>query len=288
MQRELNGERRINTPSRSVMTYHGGKWRVAEWIISHFPDHDTYVEPFGGAASVLMKKERSNKEYYNDLDEKIVNVMRVLQNDEQRAKLTELLTLTPYSESEFRLASKPCNDPIECARRTLIRAEMGFGSAGATKKCTGFKVNIKRKNSVTRVWERMPSGIEAFGLRLQGVVLHSKPALKVLDMYDTPKTLFYIDPPYMHGTRQISCACYRHEMTNDDHAKLLAAILKLKGMVILSAYAHDLYESKLINWRRVTKQAQAAAHGGGSVHRTEVLWLSPNILLPRLFQNPAI
>ncbi len=281
----------MNKPSRPVMTYHGGKWRLAEWIISHFPEHDTYVEPFGGAASVLMKKKRIDKknyrEYYNDLDEKIVNVMRVLQSVEQRARLIELLTLTPYSESEFRLASEPCNDPIECARRTLIRAEMGFGSAGATKKHTGFKVNIKPHSPVTRVWERMPSCIEAFGLRLQGVVLHNKPALKVLDMYDAPTTLFYIDPPYMHGTRKISCACYRHEMTHDDHAELLAAILKLEGMVILSAYAHELYESKLINWRRVTKPVQARGHHGGTV-RTEVLWLSPNILLPGLSQNPAI
>ncbi|UUM20951.1 DNA adenine methylase [Mycoavidus sp. SF9855] len=279
MQRELNGERGINTPSRPVMTYHGGKWRLAEWIISHFPEHDTYVEPFGGAASVLMRKAPSKKEFYNDLDEKIVNVMRVLRDEEKRAKLTELLTLTPYSESEFRLASKPCNDPIECARRTLIRAEMGFGSAGATKKHTGFYIHINKKSSVTRVWERLPEGIQAFGLRLQGVVLQSKSALEVIrmhDMHDASSTLFYIDPPYMQDTRKMSCACYRHEMTKDDHVELLSAILKLKGMVILSGYAHELYDSKLANWRRVTKQVQACGHRGGT-KRTEVLWLSPNI-----------
>ncbi len=271
----------MNKPSRPVMTYHGGKWRLAEWIISHFPEHDTYVEPFGGAASVLMRKKRIDKrgyqEYYNDLDEQIVNVMRVLQDDEKRARLAKSLTFTPYSESEFKLARRSCNDDVQQARCTLIRAEMGFGSAGATKKHTGFKVNIQPHSSVTGVWEGLPEGIQAFGLRLKGVVLHNKPALEVLSMYDAPKTLFYIDPPYMHGTRKISCACYRHEMTNGDHAKLLAAILKLEGMVILSAYAHELYESKLINWRRVTRPTRAIAHGGGSVRRTEMLWLSPNI-----------
>ncbi len=270
----------MNKPSRPVMTYHGGKWRLAEWIISHFPDHDTYVEPFGGAASVLMKKKRIDKknykEYYNDLDEQIVNVMRVLQDKEKRARLTESLTFTPYSESEFKLASNSCNDDVQQARCTLIRAEMGFGSAGATKKHTGFHIHINKKSSVTRVWERLPEGIQAFGLRLQGVVLQSKPALEVLGMHDASTTLFYIDPPYMQDTRNMSCACYRHEMTKDDHVELLSAILKLKGMVVLSGYAHELYDSALANWRRVTKQVQASGHRGGTA-RTEVLWLSPNI-----------
>src|SRR5260364_260699 len=95
-----------NRPNRPIMTYHGGKWRLADWIIFHFPPHCLYVEPFGGAASVLMKKPRSLGEVYNDLDDEIVNVMRVLQDATLRQQLAEVLSFTPYARAEFKRAKE--------------------------------------------------------------------------------------------------------------------------------------------------------------------------------------
>ncbi|KAG0166198.1 hypothetical protein DFQ30_007469 [Apophysomyces sp. BC1015] len=251
--------------NRPIMCYHGGKYRLAPWIVQHFPAHRIYVEPFGGAASVLMRKPRSPGEVYNDLDGEIVNVMRVFQDRAQREKL-----------AEFELAQAPCDAPVERARRTLIRAEMGFGSAGATKRTTGFRIDTKRPSNAMRVWARIPENLAALGQRLQGVLIENREALQVLRDHDTPNTLFYVDPPYVHGTRKMSSACYRYEMDNAAHRELLAALLELKGMVLLSGYAHPLYDALLAQWKRVETATKISAQRGVGI-RTEILWISPRI-----------
>lgn len=98
-----------------VIRYHGGKFRLAPWVIGHFPDHRCYVEPFGGAASVLMRKERSYAEVYNDLDSEVVNLFTVLRDAQLNEKLQLACKLTPYSRDEFKLASEPATDPVEKA-----------------------------------------------------------------------------------------------------------------------------------------------------------------------------
>lgn len=274
-------------PNRPIMRYHGGKWRMAPWIISHFPSHRVYVEPFGGAASVLIRKPRSEGEVYNDLDDNIVNVMRVIRNAGLCTQLAEALALTPYSRSEFEAAKEHSADPVEQARRTLVRAEMGFGSAGATKGTTGFRLDTKRNyGTAMDVWARIPDSLVGFAQRLAGVLIENRDAMLVLSDHDTPDTLFYVDPPYVLDTRKMGSACYRHEMNDTEHASLLDALLDLDGMVVLSGYAHDLYDDLLRGWQRVETSARIAAQSGtGS--RTEVLWLSPNIERHCLFRNIA-
>ena len=165
--------------SRPVMRYHGGKFRLAEWIMGFFPDHDTYVEPFGGAGSLLMRKPRSPAEVYNDLDDEVVNVFRVLRDPEQSDRLKELCALTPYARSEFRASYAMSTDPVEQARRTIFRAAAGFGSAGATKGRTGFRSYSKADRSVTPAvdWASYPDAIPAFCERLRGVIVESGDAM---------------------------------------------------------------------------------------------------------------
>jgi len=127
------------SPTRPPLRYHGGKWRSAKKIIQHFPPHMTYVEPFGGGASVLLRKRRSKNEIYNDLDGDIVNVFKVLRDTSSSKELLRLLELTPFSRDEMYLGWKETDDPIEQARRCIVRSHMGFGSAGATKGRTGFR-----------------------------------------------------------------------------------------------------------------------------------------------------
>ncbi|RBG51368.1 DNA adenine methylase [Xanthomonas oryzae pv. oryzae] len=258
--------------------YHGGKFRLSPWMQQHFPPHRTYVEPFGGAASVLLTKPRSYAEVYNDLDGDVVNFFRVLQVPGDRDRLIDACQLTPYARAEFDNAWEPTNDPVERARKLLIRAQMGFGSAGATKGKTGFRIDSQRAYATAQhLWSRFPPSLAAVAERFTGVLVENRPAIEVMRQHDTPRTLHYVDPPYVHGTRVMQpgkAGYYRHEMTEADHMQLLDCILSLEGMVVVSGYRTDLYDSALVGWRREETQARISA-GRGTKLRTECLWISP-------------
>ena len=148
------------------MRYHGAKFRPAPWVISHFPDHSKYVELLGGAAGVLAQKTPAFAEVYNDLDQSVVNVFRVLQDPETRARLFDLCALTPCSRDEFELAYEDTDDPVDAARRTIFRASAGYGNASATKGRSGFRHDSERKpHTAARLWSQYPDVIEEFGPR---------------------------------------------------------------------------------------------------------------------------
>jgi DNA adenine methylase len=265
----------MTTIKHPVMRYHGAKFRLADWIISFFPKHDCYVEPFGGAGSVLMKKERSYAEVYNDLDGEIVNVFRVLQVAELRERLIEMCVLTPFSRDEFLKSYEPSDDPVEQARRTLFRAEAGFGSAGACGQNTGFRTDARRAYSLaSHVWAKYPERIAVFGERLSGVIIENKPAVEVIQKNDTEKTLFYVDPPYVHGTRVMrSHGAYKFEMDDQHHIELLDALKALDGSVVLSGYDSDLYNDSLQGWKKYECSARISS-GKGTANRQEVIWIN--------------
>lgn len=262
-----------------AIRYHGGKFRLAPWVMEFFPDHRIYVEPFGGAAGVLIQKPRAYSEVYNDLDGDLVNFFRVVQNERLRYRLIELLVMTPYAREEFEIAWVPVNDSLERARRLIIRAQMGFGSAGATKGTTGFRIDTKREyETAQHVWAQYPSNMAALGQRLTGVLIENRPAIEIILGHDTPDTLFYVDPPYIHETRcrikMGTARGYRHEMTDDDHLALLDALQTVQGMVVLSGYPHPLYDNALEGWERREKNARISG-GRGTAMRTECVWLNP-------------
>lgn len=261
-----------------VIRYHGGKFRLAPWVIEHFPPHQVYVEPFGGAAGVLMQKPRSHGEVYNDLDGDIVNLFRVLQDTNQREQLAERLVLTPFARDEFDLAWIYTDEPVERARRTVIRAQMGFGRSGATKASTGLRIDPYRKyGTAPQLWARFPDNLAAFGQRLQGVLIENRPALDVIRQHDSTSALHYVDPPYMHSTRVQGAQkgrYYRHEMTDEAHLELLETLKSLAGMVIVSGYPCELYNETLKGWAVNTTQARIAAFRGTAA-RTECLWINP-------------
>ncbi len=266
------------TITAPVIRYHGGKFRLAPWVIEHFPPHQIYIEPFGGAAGVLIQKPRSYAEVYNDLDGDIVNLFRVLQNASQREALAELLVLTPYARNEFEQAWIYTDEPIERARRTVIRAQMGFGSAGATKGVTGFRIDCRRKyGTAQQLWTRFPDQLATIGMRLADVMIENRPGVDVMLAHDSPQTLHYVDPPYMHSTRVKGSSkgrYYRHEMDDEQHAALLTSLNQLQGMIVLSGYPNDLYNDCLDGWTVNTTTARISA-GRGSDTRTECLWLNP-------------
>jgi len=272
------------TVGRPVLRYFGGKWRIAPWIIENFPEHRIYTEPFGGGASVLMLKPRTYGEIYNDLDGEVVNVFRVLRDRHRR--LRRLLEATPFARDELELAQNRrfVKDPVERARRTIIRSFMGFGADSVTRKWrTGFRSNSSRAGTTpAHDWASWPVHIEAFHERLRGVVIENRDALEVMLSQDSDETLHYCDPPYVHATRsdirtrglKTNGHGYRHEMTDQDHLKLIDFLAGLKGMVVLSGYPTPIYDR--LGWEYRETRAMTFHRGNVGSPRTERLWLNPS------------
>ena len=270
----------MSGPSRPALRWHGGKWRLAPWIIEHFPTHRTYTEAFGGAASVLLRKPRSYAEIYNDLDDDVVNLFSVLRSS-RAVELQNALRITPFARREFKAAYEVSADAVEEARRLVVRSFMGFGSDGVHRASkTGFRGNSNRSGTTpAHDWSNFPEALALTVERLRGVVIEHCDALEVLSRYDGPETLHYVDPPYLFETRSQKNrgggrgrgGCYRHELTDADHARLIDALRSLSGMVVLSGYPSASYDQALIGWGRVER----SAHADGARNRTEVLWINP-------------
>lgn len=241
---------------------------LAPWIISHFPKHHIYVEPFGGAASVLLRKTRSYGEVYNELDGEIVNVFHQVRDNGENLK--EALRLTPFSRDEFDQSYLPSTDPLEQARRTIIRSFMGFGATAVMGGATGFRSNCRRSGTTpAHDWMNYPDCLDMLIDRLRGVVIESRDALKCMSTHDGDTTLHYVDPPYVHSERNRSHK-YRYEMDDDQHRELATFLHGLEGMIVLSGYDSELYNDLYADWEKVRKNTYA----DGAQKRTEVLWIN--------------
>lgn len=263
---------------RPLLRYHGGKWNLAKWIISHFPPHRIYVEPYGGAASVLLQKSRCYSETYNDMDGEICNLFRQVRENGQ--ELIRLIDLTPFSREEFKLSYEKSDDQLEQARRTLVRSFLGFGSGAASGENTGFRGKSNRSGTTGATdWMHYPDNLRWIIERLRGVAIENRPAMDLIDHHDSSETLFYFDPTYVLSTRSANNArgnaagVYRFEMTDQDHITFLQKVMELKGMVVISGYKSQIYSDNLPGFKMVDKPAR----GDGGCKRTEALWLSPNI-----------
>lgn len=246
---------------------------LAPWICSNLPDaHRIYVEPFGGAASVLLKKQRSYAEVYNDLDQDVVNFFQVLRSD-RASELQNMLRLTPFARAEFEIAYQEVKDPVERARRLVVRSFMGFGAnAHNVDSYSGFRASSNRSGSTpAHDWANYPDALPALIDRLKGVLIESRDAFELISKNDSPDTLFYVDPPYLKSTRGSPRHGYAFEMSDDDHCRLAALLQEVQGMVVLSGYPSELYTWLYPSWKRVEQTTFA----DGAGERTECLWLNP-------------
>lgn len=251
---------------------------MAPWIISLFPAHRVYVEPYGGGASVLLRKERSYAEVYNDKWDVVVNVFQCLRDPEISEQLERLIRLTPFSRTEFNSAFRhrpklPAD--VEAARLAILRSFAGFGSASTKGDyATGFRCNSNRSGTTpAHDWMNYPENIRAFVERLQGVVIENRDAIEVIEQHDGPRTLFYVDPPYPQATRNMvrGNAVYACDMSDDEHRLLAEKLKSVEGMVLLSGYRCDLYDTELYaDWTTVDRET----HADGARDRLETVWMN--------------
>ena len=264
---------------RPPVKWHGGKFYLCEWIIDHFLPHSTYVEPFGGAASVLLNKEPATVEIYNDLDGRITRLFRVIRNHGE--EFQRRMTLTPYSEVEFELDENPPsdtepNDEIELARRDFVRWRQSIGGRGISFSLTLHRVRRGMADVVSGYLSSIDEQLPLITQRLRSVQIMKSPAIEVIEKWDSENTLIYCDPPYVHETRASNSRdLYGVELTADDHRLLAKTLNRCKSKVILSGYPSPLYNELYGSWRQEKMEiANHSASGASKAIKEETLWMN--------------
>lgn len=253
---------------KAILRYPGSKWRIAKWIISHFPPHKSYLEPFLGSGAVLLNKPPSAIETVNDLSGDITNLFKVLR--ERPEELSRVIEMTPYSREEYEMAWRGiATDDVEKARLFCVKSLQSHGFRTRTK--TGWKNDVigREKAYGVRHWNDMPKLIVEASLRLKQVQIECMDAIELIKRFNYEGVLIYVDPPYLLQTR--ARKQYEHEMTSvEEHQKLLETLLNHKGTVVISGYDNDLYNSYLRSWTKAHIQSNAEK----GRHRIETIWMN--------------
>ena len=270
----------------------GGKSRMVNTICHLLSPHTTYVEAYGGAANILLAKEPSRVEVYNDFSGLLVNFFRVLQDPLQRTALLDRLQWTPYSRMEYARALEHLDDPdLVMKAWAFFTAQCqgisGGGSLGGRNANNwGYSRTADQAQSFRGHVEKLPAIAE----RLLEVQIEHSDGVEVIRRWDAPDTLFYIDPPYADATRtnKSGRAAYHCEIDDDGQQTLVDALLRLQGGAILSGYRTTLYQPlEDAGWERreFAVDLSAAARvrtfdamgpaGNEQRKRIECLWLSP-------------
>ena len=255
--------------------WYGGKFSHLDWLLPLLPECHHYCEPFAGSAAVLLNRAPSPVETYNDIDGEVVNFFKILR--EQGPELERALALTPFSREEFHRAvvGSPKNSPFERARLFYIRARQTRTGLAQTA-TLGRWANCKdtSRAGMSGVVSRWLGGVDQLpeiASRLIRVQIENRPATDVMRLYDSKKTLFYCDPPYLHSTRGDSKA-YGFEMVEDEHLQLSAVLHSLKGKVAISGYRNKLMDKLYKGWRRFDA-TEKQCHSIKQL-RQECLWMN--------------
>jgi DNA adenine methylase len=253
---------------KAIFKYPGSKWGIARWIIGFFPEHHSYLEPFAGSLAVLMNKPRSNIETVNDLDGNVVNLFEWIRRDPER--LAHEIYWTPYSRKVYEdaFAWTP-EDSLGKAVNFYIRLNMGHGFRTNGEK-VGWKNDVQGRERAyaAQDWGSLPERIMQAAERLRGVQIENRPAVDVIERFNYPNVLTYIDPPYVLSTRHGKQ--YRYELEDKGQNELLDVVLGHKGAVMLSGYDNELYNDRLKGWHR--EETECRSQVGN--RKREVLWMN--------------
>jgi site-specific DNA-adenine methylase len=272
-----------------VLKWHGGKAGLAQDIIALMPPHGTFVEPFAGSAAVLLAKPPAATECLNDRNADLMNFYTVIQDPrtlECFLVAARALGLDPAPPPEpgapdavrtvweaavAGLTSE--QDPVQRAVWFFAKARLSMSGRGNNAAPPPKNGRLRRGMDERRSsWLTALDHLPAVHARLQGVRLTCRPALEVIRRWDGPETVFFLDPPYVAGTRA-SANVYEHEMGDAAHRELLDLLRTVKGRVVLSGYGNALYDSLLAGWSRHTFDvANHGACGPTKRRMTEVVW----------------
>ncbi|MEZ6070939.1 MAG: DNA adenine methylase [Pirellulales bacterium] len=269
------------TKTLQAIKWHGGKYYLANKIIQSMPLHIHYVEPyFGGGAVLLAKGAEGVSEVANDIHAELTNFWSVLQDAALFEQFIRTASAIPFSEAQWNLSHRPTADRVQAAvnffvrgRKSRARQMRDFAPLSRTRTRRGM-------NEQASAWLSAVEGLPEVHRRLKRVAVLNRDALEVIRTQDGKDTLFYLDPPYVHTTRT-SPDIYQHEMSNDDHRRLLEVLANATGKFLLSGYRCDRYDEAAHRhgWHRCDFTVPNNAAGGKSQRQmTESVWA--NCALP--------
>lgn len=265
--------------------WHGGKGRLAKYILAEIPDHAKYLEPYAGGLSVLLRKPFDNvAEWVNDTNGELTNFWRCLRGRASFEFFQREVEAIPMSEAEFRKAERlgkldsPVStvDPVSRAVAFFVRmrqSRQGLGKDYATPTSR----TRRGMNEQVSAWHSAVDGLPEIHERLRRVEVWNRPAVEAIRKLDSPDLLVYADPPYAHETRNTVGEYGEHEMSADDHIELLDTLGGMSGRFILSGYRSTTYDAKAhaSSWRRVDVDTPNNASSSKSKERkTESLWMN--------------
>jgi DNA adenine methylase len=270
------------------LKWHGGKHYLARRIVGLMPPHLHYVEPFAGGLAVLLARDpddrrlwlsatsdqRGVSEVANDLHGRLTNFWRVLQGEDTFARFRRAVAAVPLSRPEWGEAHRHTAGPDPVADAVAFFVDCRQSRSGLMTGFTPLTRGRTRRgmNGNVSEWLSAVDGLPEVHARLRRVAVENLPALELIPREDSPATLFYCDPPYLHETRSATGA-YAHEMSEADHRALLDVLRRCQGKVMLSGYPSRLYDEALASWSRHTFDLPNNAAGGRRKGReTEVLW----------------
>lgn len=259
--------------------YVGAKVRLTDWILSYFPPHRIYVEPFGGSGTILLAKEPSPVEIFNDLNEGIINLYRVLQDKEKRDRLIDRYCSMPFSESEFKYSRDYMKSPPTCyadwehAYHWYYCAVMAFsGNIGREGRSVTMVLDTQISTKIDRASGRLKDASD----RLKPVRLMCRDAIRIIKSISSGDCLLYLDPPYTHDSTGM------RYLFDVDQPILIDSLLTNKSKIILSGYPNDEYKRLEENgWARYDSEIDSLVRTQyresfqENKTRVESLWINP-------------
>ena len=284
--------------TKIAFAWFGGKTMMRKWILNNFPPHNdyqTYVEVFGGSGAILLAKQPSPVEVYNDVNRSLINFFRVLRDKDKVEELKRLCNLTLYSREEYEnwrhyhddsqsAEFKDASGDVDAAHKWFYVIRSTFSGTRAWG--YSIKTSSRGKSGKVAAWHTGIERLDSVAKRFMNVQVEQLDYHELVKKYDHDKCLFYADPPYVKETRSKSMSEYEHELnTVEEHTELVDLFLSIKGMAIISGYDHEVYQPLLdAGWRVEKKEVRSTASNTGAVDketgrpkRVECLWISPNI-----------
>jgi len=255
-----------------TFAYPGSKTTYAGWIIDHFPEHHLYVEPFGGAASILVAKSRSDIEVYNDLNGDCVRFFKAVRD--KPSELARWVEYTPYSRELFEqyVESYPewPNDTIEKAGRFLFIQSAAFGGKGVMSGSPTFSVakgDSERSWCNEVKWDSKSDHIKQIAKRFKSVNIEQLDYAKLVEKYDHEDAFFYFDPPYI----DVGNDYYQVEDGGFDHERFTETVLDMDAKWPIS-YDHNIPE-RLQDFHSV-KRTKTATMSAQNPEKVETLTMN--------------